>query len=293
MIKTSLCAKNYAICVIDSIQTLYSNAISAAPGSISQVREITFELMRLAKQEQIAIFIIGHITKEGSIAGPRVLEHMVDSVLYFEGDPSRELRILRSFKNRFGATSEVGIFQMHQEGLISAKEASRLFFSQKESLAGSALSVVLEGSRALILEIQALVCESSLNNPKRLATSFDTNRLHMLLALLEKKLEIPLNRYDVFINVSGGIKISETSADLAVIASILSSFRNRPISNKTAFIGEVGLTGSLQEVPNLNVRLKEMENYGFLKAIVPKRPNITTSIACYEAKDVSKIIEWM
>ncbi|WP_104730611.1 DNA repair protein RadA [Helicobacter felis] len=292
-IKAHLLGANYAVCVIDSIQTLYSSAISSAPGSISQVREITFDLMRLAKQEQIAIFIIGHITKEGSIAGPRVLEHMVDAVLYFEGDPSRELRILRSFKNRFGATSEVGIFEMHTEGLMSAKEASKLFFSQQQSLAGSALSVVLEGSRALILEIQALVCESSLANPKRLATSFDTNRLHMLLALLEKKLEIPLNRYDVFINVSGGIKISETSGDLAVIASILSSFRNRPISNKTAFIGEVGLTGSVQEVPNLNVRLKEMENYGFLKAIVPKRPNLKTSIACYETKDVSQIIEWM
>ncbi|CRF40397.1 DNA repair protein RadA [Helicobacter ailurogastricus] len=292
-IKAHLLGQDYAVCVIDSVQTLYSSAISSAPGSISQVREITFDLMRLAKQEQIAIFIIGHITKEGSIAGPRVLEHMVDSVLYFEGDPSRELRILRSFKNRFGATSEVGIFEMHQEGLMSAKEASKLFFSQKQSLAGSALSVVLEGSRALILEIQALVCESSLANPKRLATSFDTNRLHMLLALLEKKLEIPLNRYDVFINVSGGIKISETSADLAVIASILSSFRNRPISNKTAFIGEVGLTGSVQEVPNLNVRLKEMENYGFLKAIVPKKPSLNTPIACYEAKDVAQIIEWM
>ncbi|WP_285656652.1 DNA repair protein RadA [Helicobacter bizzozeronii] len=292
-IKAHLLGANYAVCVIDSIQTLYSSAISSAPGSISQVREITFDLMRLAKQEQIAIFIIGHITKEGSIAGPRVLEHMVDAVLYFEGDPSRELRILRSFKNRFGATSEVGIFEMHTEGLMSAKEASKLFFSQQQSLAGSALSVVLEGSRALILEIQALVCESSLANPKRLATSFDTNRLHMLLALLEKKLEIPLNRYDVFINVSGGIKISETSADLAVIASILSSLRERPISNKTAFIGEVGLTGSVQEVPNLNVRLKEMENYGFLKAIVPKKPSLKTSIACYEAKDVSQIIEWM
>lgn len=292
-IKANLSGQGYAVCVIDSIQTLYSSAISAAPGSISQVREITFELMRLAKLEQIAIFIIGHITKEGSIAGPRVLEHMVDAVLYFEGDPSRELRILRSFKNRFGATSEVGIFQMHQEGLISAKEASKLFFSQKESLAGSALSVVLEGSRALILEIQALVCESSLSSPKRLATGFDTNRLHMLLALLEKKLEIPLNRYDVFINVSGGIKISETSADLAVIASILSSFRNRALSNKTAFIGEVSLNGSLQEVPNLNMRLKEMENYGFLKAIVPKKPNTHTPITCYEASEVSKIIEWM
>ncbi|MFC3847050.1 DNA repair protein RadA [Helicobacter baculiformis] len=285
--------RGYSVCVIDSIQTLYSNAIGAAPGSISQVRESTFELMRLAKQENSAIFIIGHITKEGSIAGPRVLEHMVDSVLYFEGDPSKELRILRSFKNRFGATSEVGIFEMRQEGLVSAKEASKLFFSQQESLAGSALSVVLEGSRALILEIQALVCESNLHNPKRLATGFDTNRLHMLLALLEKKLEIPLNRYDVFINVSGGIKINETSADLAVIASILSSLRERPISNKTTFIGEVSLSGSVQEVPNMNIRIKEMENYGFLKAIVPKKPSMNTPITCYETTEVSKILEWM
>ncbi|WP_121020286.1 DNA repair protein RadA [Helicobacter vulpis] len=292
-IKAHLGDQSYSLCVIDSIQTLYSNHIGAAPGSISQVRESTFELMRLAKAKQLAIFIIGHITKEGSIAGPRVLEHMVDSVLYFEGDPSKELRILRSFKNRFGATSEVGIFEMRHEGLVSAKEASKLFFSQKESLAGSALSVVLEGSRALILEIQALVCESNLHNPKRLATSFDTNRLHMLLALLEKKLEIPLNRYDVFINVSGGIKISETSADLAVVASILSSLRERPISNKTAFIGEVSLTGSVQEVPDINMRIKEMENYGFLKAIVPKKPALSTPIICYAVTEVSKILEWM
>ncbi|WP_104695009.1 DNA repair protein RadA [Helicobacter salomonis] len=292
-IKAHLCTQTYGVCVIDSIQTLYSSNIGAAPGSISQVRESTFELMRLAKQQNLAIFIIGHITKEGSIAGPRVLEHMVDSVLYFEGDPSKELRILRSFKNRFGATSEVGIFQMRSEGLVSAKEASKLFFSQQESLAGSALSVVLEGSRALILEIQALVCESNLNNPKRLATSFDTNRLHMLLALLEKKLEIPLNRYDVFINVAGGIKITETSADLAVIASILSSLRERPISNKTAFIGEVSLSGSVQEVPDINMRIKEMENYGFLKAIVPKKPTLATTITCYETAEVSKILEWM
>lgn len=292
-IKNNLATKEYSVCIIDSIQTIYSPQISSAPGSISQVREITFELMRLAKEYNIAIFIIGHITKEGSIAGPRVLEHMVDTVLYFEGDPSRELRMLRGFKNRFGTTSEVGIFEMHEDGLVSAKNASKMFFSQKKPVAGSAITVVLEGSRALVLEIQALVCESNFGAPKRSATGFDTNRLSMLLALLEKKLEIPLNRYDVFINVSGGIKITETSADLCVIASILSSFRNRVLSNTTAFIGEVSLTGDIREVGNIDTRLKEMESYGFNKAIVPKKPNSKTSIKCFEVDEVTKVIDWM
>lgn len=293
VIKANIESENYFACVIDSIQTLYSPEISSAPGSISQVREITFELMRLAKTRDIAIFIIGHITKEGSIAGPRVLEHMVDSVLYFEGDPSRELRILRSFKNRFGPTSEIGLFEMKEQGLVSAKEASSLFFSKEEPMEGSAITITLEGSRALILEIQALVSECSFGSPKRLANGFDTNRLNMLIALLEKKLEIPLNRHDVFINVSGGIKISEPACDLAVIASILSSFKNRKIDNKTAFLGEVSLNGRILEAPNLNARLKEMENYGFLKAILPKKPSQKTSIKCYEANAVGKIVEWM
>lgn len=292
-IKNSLIARQYFVCIVDSIQTIYSSQIASAPGSISQVREVTFELMRLAKQRNIAIFIIGHITKDGSIAGPRVLEHMVDTVLYFEGDPSRELRILRGFKNRFGATSEVGIFEMKTDGLVSAKNTSRIFFSQKQPMPGSAITVVLEGSRALVLEIQALVTESGFVTPKRSATGFDGNRLNMLLALLEKKLDIPLNRYDVFINVVGGIKITETSADLALIASVVSSFKNRPLSKETAFIGEVSLTGDIREVSNIDARLKEMQNFGFSKAIVPKKPTTKTGIKCFEAGEVTKILDWM
>lgn len=292
-IKTHLLQENFMMCVVDSIQTLYSPAITSAPGSISQVREITFALMRLAKEYNITIFIIGHITKEGSIAGPRVLEHMVDCVLYFEGDPSRELRILRAFKNRFGATSDIGIFEFKNNGLVSAKNASKLFFSEKPSRAGSAISVLLEGSRALVIEIQALVSENNFGNPKRSCTGFDTNRLNMLLALLERKIEIPLNRYDVFINIAGGIKINETSADLAVIAAIISSFRNRPLSNKTAFIGEVSLIGDIRETHNIDTRLKELENYGFQNVVLTKKPTTKTQIRCFEAKEVTQILEWM
>lgn len=282
----------FDLCIIDSIQTIYSSNVASAPGSISQVREITFELMRLAKENNISIFIIGHITKEGSIAGPRVLEHMVDCVLYFEGDSSKELRLLRGFKNRFGTTSEIGIFEMSADGLKSAKDASRAFFTRKKSVAGSAVSVILEGSRALVIEIQALVSESY-GNPRRQSTGFDSNRLNMLLALLERKLEIPLNRYDVFVNVVGGIKISETSADLCVVAAIISSFRNRPLGIESAFIGEVSLTGDVREVGNLEVRLKEMQSYGLKKAIVPKIPSFQTAIKCFAVSEVSEVLERM
>ncbi|MGI7161879.1 DNA repair protein RadA, partial [Campylobacter coli] len=195
--------KNYEILIIDSIQTLYSNKIASAAGSITQVREITFELMRVSKTYNISTFIIGHITKEGAIAGPRVLEHMVDVVLYFEGDATKEIRLLRGFKNRFGGTSEVGIFEMTPKGLISAKDLANRFFTRGKATSGSALGVVMEGSRALVLEVQALVCESSY--PKRSATGYEKNRLDMLLALLERKLEIPLGHYDVFVNISGGV----------------------------------------------------------------------------------------
>ena len=219
-IQDELLRQNYEVVIIDSIQTIYSSNLTSAPGSVSQVREITFELMRKAKESDIAMFIIGHITKDGSIAGPRVLEHMVDTVLYFEGEASRELRMLRGFKNRFGSTSEIGIFEMTAEGLISAKDIASKFFDKSKAQAGSALTVVMEGSRAIILEVQALVTESTYPNPKRSATGFDANRLTMLLALLEKKIDLPLNNYDVFINISGGIKIKESSADLAVIADL-------------------------------------------------------------------------
>jgi len=284
--------REYEFLIIDSIQTLYSEAISSAPGSVTQVRQITFELMRIAKEKDIAIFIIGHITKEGSIAGPRVLEHMVDTVLYFEGDSSQELRILRGFKNRFGPTSEIGVFEMKEEGLISATDVASRFFNRNSEQAGSALTVIMEGSRPIILEVQALVSESHTPNSKRQATGFDNNRLNMLLALLERKLEIPLSSYDVFINITGGIKITETSADLAILAAIISSFRDRVISKETVFIGEVSLVGDVRDVYGMDVRLKEAKMQNITKALVAKKPLIKTTIKTFIVDEVTKLLEW-
>ena len=281
----------YKILVIDSIQTLYSEKIASAPGSVSQVREITFELMRLAKNENICVFIIGHITKDGSIAGPRILEHMVDVVLYFEGDSSRELRMLRGFKNRFGSTSEVGIFEMSENGLISANDVAGKFFTRGKATSGSAITITMEGSRALSVEIQALVCESAY--PKRSSTGYEKNRLDMLLALLERKLEIPLGHYDVFINVSGGVKISETAADLAVVAAIISSFKNRPISKESVFMGELSLNGEIREIFNLDQRLKEAKTQKFKNAIVPSKPLDAQGLKCFVAGDITQVLEWM
>jgi len=285
--------QKYDLLIIDSIQTIYSDQIQSAPGSVSQVREITFSLMRYAKENDVATFIIGHITKEGSIAGPRVLEHMVDTVLYFEGDTNKELRLLRGFKNRFGSTSEVAIFEMTKDGLTSAKDITKKFFERRALSAGSALTVLLEGSRPIIIEVQALVSESNYPSPKRSSTGYELNRLNMLLALLEKKLSIPLNNYDVFINISGGIKINETSADLAIVAAIISSFRDRKLSLDTIFIGEVSLTGEVRDVFNLDIRLKEAATGEFKKAIVPKLPIEKSKIKCFQVSEVSKLIEWM
>jgi len=290
-ILTEVRKNEYKILVIDSIQTLYSEKIASAPGSVSQVREITFELMRLAKNENICVFIIGHITKDGSIAGPRILEHMVDVVLYFEGDSSRELRMLRGFKNRFGSTSEVGIFEMSENGLISANDVAGKFFTRGKATSGSAITITMEGSRALSVEIQALVCESAY--PKRSSTGFDKNRLDMLLALLERKLEIPLGHYDVFINVSGGVKIGETAADLAVVAAIISSFKNRPISKESVFMGELSLNGEIREIFNLDQRLKEAKTQKFKNAIVPSKPLDAQGLKCFVAGDITQVLEWM
>jgi len=288
-----LAHRDYECLIVDSIQTLYSEAVTSAPGSVTQVRQITFELMRLAKERRIAVFIIGHITKEGSIAGPRVLEHMVDTVLYFEGDSAQELRILRGFKNRFGPTSEIGVFEMRNEGLVSAKDIGSRFFDRTRAQSGSALTVIMEGSRPIILEVQALVSDSHASNPKRQATGFDTNRLGMLLALLERKLELPLNSYDVFINITGGIKISETAADLAVLAAIISSFRDRTLSKETVFIGEVSLVGDVREVFQLDTRLRELAMHGITKALVAKKPQQSHGVKCYPVDEVTKLIDWM
>jgi len=284
--------KKYDFIVIDSIQTLYSDDTPSAPGSVTQVRTITFELMRIAKSMHIPIFIIGHITKDGSIAGPRVLEHMVDTVLYFEGDTNSELRLLRGFKNRFGSTNEVGIFEMNKEGLNDAKSMAGRFFDKEKLESGSALTVIMEGSRPIIIEVQALVAESY-GHAKRSSTGFDNNRLNMLLALLEKKLDLPLGTHDVYINISGGIKISEPSADLAVIAAILSSYRNRALSAETLFLGEVSLTGEIREVSGLTQRLKEIDTQGFKKAVVPAKPIEESGIKCFIANEVSKVVEWI
>lgn len=284
--------RKYDFLIIDSIQTIYSENITSAPGSVTQVRQITFELMRIAKEKDIAIFIIGHITKEGSIAGPRVLEHMVDTVLYFEGDSSQELRILRGFKNRFGPTSEIGVFEMKEEGLISATDIASRFFNRNSEQPGSALTVIMEGSRPIILEVQALVSESHTPNSKRQATGFDNNRLNMLLALLERKLEIPLSGYDVYINITGGIKITETAADLAILAAIISSFRDRAISKETVFIGEVSLVGDVREVYALDARLKEAKMQNISKALVAKKPLGKTTIKTFIVDEVTKLLEW-
>jgi DNA repair protein RadA/Sms len=291
-ISNEIANNRYEFIVIDSIQTLYSEDTPSAPGSVTQVRTITFELMRIAKSMQIPIFIIGHITKDGSIAGPRVLEHMVDTVLYFEGDSNSDLRLLRGFKNRFGSTNEVGIFEMNATGLYDAKSMAGRFFDKSKLQSGSALTVIMEGSRPIIIEVQALVSESH-SHPKRSSTGFDNNRLTMLLALLEKKLDLPLGTYDVFINISGGIKINEPSADLAIIAAILSSYRDRELNAKSVFIGEVSLTGEIREVPMLTQRLKELQTQGFEKAIIPNKPIEDTNIKCYIANEVSKIVDWM
>ncbi len=290
-INNELLRQDYEIAIIDSIQTIYSDNLSSAPGSVSQVREITFELMRKAKESDIAMFIIGHITKDGSIAGPRVLEHMVDTVLYFEGESSKDIRMLRGFKNRFGSTSEIGIFEMTQHGLESAKDISKKFFTNTKSQSGSCLTVAIEGSRSLILEVQALVTDSTYPNPKRSATGFDTNRLNMLLALLEKKLDLPLNQYDVFINISGGIKVKESSCDLAVIAAIISSFRDRPISKESVFIGEVSLTGEIKDVSSIENRLKEALSQGITKAIIANKPSNKLKIKTFEVNEVLAMLE--
>lgn len=292
IIKNEIDNSDYDFIIIDSIQTLYSPDTQSASGSVTQVRNITFQLMRIAKNLNISIFIIGHITKDGSIAGPRILEHMVDVVLYFDGDINSELRLLRGFKNRFGSTNEVGIFEMKKDGLMDAENMGEKFFKNKNPVSGSSLTIIMEGSRPIIIEIQALVTESY-GNPKRSSTGFDNNRLIMLLALLEKKIDLPLNTYDVFINISGGIKINDPSADLAIIAAILSSYRERVLSSKTVFLGEVSLTGEIREVKALNQRLKEIEMQGFEKVIIPNEPLEKFSIKYYIAKDVSKIIDWL
>ena len=259
------------VLVIDSIQTIWTELLTAAPGSVSQVRESAAKLVRYAKETGTSIFLVGHVTKEGGIAGPRVLEHMVDAVLYFEGEAGSRFRVLRAFKNRFGAVNELGVFAMGDKGLREVPNPSAIFLSAHSApTPGSAVMVTREGTRPLLVEVQALVDQSSLGNPRRVALGLEQNRLAMLLAVLHRHGGAAVYDQDVFVNVVGGIRVQETAADLPVLLAVLSSFRDRPLPDKLVAFGEVGLSGEIRPVPNGEERLKEAATHGFLKAIVPK-----------------------
>ena len=259
------------VLIIDSIQTIWTETLTAAPGSVSQVREAAARLVRYAKETGTSVFLVGHVTKEGGIAGPRVLEHMVDAVLYFEGESGSRFRILRAFKNRFGAVNELGVFAMGDKGLREVPNPSAIFLSaHTQPTPGSAVMVTREGTRPLLVEVQALVDQSSLGNPRRVALGLEQNRLAMLLAVLHRHGGAAVYDQDVFVNIVGGIRVQETAADLPVLLAVLSSFRDRPLPNKTVAFGEVGLSGEVRPVPNGEERLKEAATHGFLRAIVPK-----------------------
>ncbi len=259
------------VLVIDSIQTIWTETLTAAPGSVSQVRESAARLVRYAKETGTSIFLVGHVTKEGGIAGPRVLEHMVDAVLYFEGESGSRFRVLRAFKNRFGAVNELGVFAMGDKGLREVPNPSAIFLSAHSGpTPGSAVMVTREGTRPLLVEVQALVDQSSLGNPRRVALGLEQNRLAMLLAVLHRHGGFAVYDQDVFVNVVGGIRVQETAADLPVLLAVLSSFRDQPLPEKLVAFGEVGLSGEIRPVPNGEERLKEAATHGFLKAIVPK-----------------------
>ncbi|MDQ0233015.1 DNA repair protein RadA [Metabacillus malikii] len=261
---------NPAFVVVDSIQTVFHSEISSAPGSVSQVRESTAELMRIAKTKGIAIFIVGHVTKEGSIAGPRLLEHMVDTVLYFEGERHHTYRILRAVKNRFGSTNEMGIFEMKETGLDEVQNPSEIFLEERsKGAAGSTVVASMEGTRPVLVEIQALISPTSFGNPRRMATGIDHNRVPLLMAVLEKRVGLLLQNQDAYLKVAGGVKLDEPAIDLAVAVSIASSFKDIPPKPTDVIIGEVGLTGEVRRVSRIEQRVIEAAKLGFKRAIIP------------------------
>ncbi len=256
--------------VIDSIQTMYSEEISAAPGSVSQVREATGVFLQLAKGMNVSIFIVGHVTKEGTVAGPRVLEHMVDAVLYFEGDRHASYRILRGVKNRFGSTNEIGVFEMREEGLTEVKNPSEFMLEGRpEGASGSIVACSMEGTRPILIEIQALVCGSNFGIPRRQATGTDFNRVNLLMAVLEKRAGLQLSGCDAYVNLAGGIKIMEPAIDLGIVMAVVSSFKNRAVDDKMIVFGEVGLSGEVRAVSMAEQRVLEAKKLGFHSCVVP------------------------
>lgn len=276
-----LSAQKPGLVVVDSIQTLNTDTLDSAPGSVSQVRECAAQLVRYAKSSQTAVILVGHVTKEGAIAGPRVLEHMVDTVLYFEHDAGSRYRIVRAVKNRFGAVNELGVFAMTDAGLKEVSNPSALFLSRHEApVPGSVITVTRQGSRPLLVEVQALVDQSQLGNPRRVALGLESNRLNMLLAVLHRHGGVALGDQDVYVNVVGGMRIQETAADLPLLLAALSSYRNRPLPNDLIVFGEVGLAGEIRPVQNGEERLHEALKHGFKRAIIPEanRPRKTVKL---------------
>lgn len=270
-IRTVIDREKPQIVIIDSIQTMYNEDVASAPGSVSQVRESTGILMQIAKGMGITIFIVGHVTKEGVVAGPRVLEHMVDTVLYFEGDRHASYRILRGVKNRFGSTNEIGVFEMRQEGLVEVENPSEYMLSGKpEGASGSVVACSMEGTRPILLEVQALVCHSNLGVPRRTAAGTDYNRVNLLMAVLEKRLGLSLGNCDAYVNIAGGIRMNEPAIDLGIVLAIISSYKDRPIDEKTICFGEVGLSGEVRAVSMAEQRVLEAKKLGFETCLLPE-----------------------
>ena len=287
---------NPDILIVDSIQTLYNDENESSPGSVSQVKDCTMAMMHLAKSQGLTVFVVGHINKDGAIAGPKVLEHMVDCVLYFEGDPNSSYRLLRAAKNRFGSTNEIGVFEMADSGLVEVMNPSQMLLAGRpEAAAGTCVACVIEGTRPILAEVQALVSKTSFNVPRRTSDGFDFNRAVLLLAVTEKRAGLKLSAFDSYINVIGGLRLDEPAADLPVVLAIASSYRDKPIADDLVAIGEVGLTGEIRSVSHMSQRLSEVSRLGFNKVIIPRgcseNIEIPDNLTVYKVRNVLEAIE--
>jgi len=292
----SISALSPDVVIVDSIQTLYNDALDSSAGSVTQVKDCTMALMQVAKNNGVTIFIVGHVNKEGSIAGPKVLEHMVDCVLYFEGEQNSAYRILRAAKNRFGSTNEIGVFEMLDVGLVEVPNPSQLLLEGRpEGASGTCVACVMEGTRPVLAEVQALVAKTTFNVPRRAADGFDFNRAVLLMAVAEKRGGLKLNIFDAYINVIGGLRLDEPGADLPVILAVASSYRDQVIDSELVAIGEVGLTGEIRAVSNMTQRLGEVARLGFKKCIIPKngseKLDIPAGLVVYRVKNIREAIE--
>lgn len=294
---TTLEKEKPSLVIIDSIQTMYLDEVESTPGSVAQVRACAYELIKIAKRKGFTLFLVGHVTKQGAIAGPRVLEHMVDTVLYFEGDRGHHFRILRAVKNRYGATDEIGVFEMQDNGLVEVENPSALFLAERQGcVSGSCVFAGIEGSRPLLVEIQALVGNSGYAGAKRAVVGWDSNRLAMVLAVLEARCGMNFSTHDVYLNIAGGLKISEPAADLAVAMAVISSMTNKPLPADMVVFGEIGLSGEIRAVSQPNLRLKEAQKLGFTNAIIPnsfnkdKKTKLVSNMSYHEIGNVQRLI---